>query len=668
MIKITCLVLTFGVFFWEIVAPKSNPLNYGYKKTEKYATEVNSSTKNNTPQKLELSEGKRIFSEKLDYNVLQNPVILQKIGEEFVEKVDLSGFNISEKAQQKYPVLVMLILTSKTISKDNSSGEWLENLNTFSNFSSTLPQVNQLYDILLDERKNEVLIAEKYKQPTKNDNVLEISNSNSAQNFRASEKTFNGSITAQTYRFPTNYNPFEPGSTLSETRTRQFFSFNGKNNLIYILWQDQKTNAIIQSTLKTDYTGYSEIELPNTSLGKLAAAAMDEDYNFYYLTIKTTNISTQQDEAYLQKCTPGGKLLLEKKLDASKNGINLFRFNNYSAALVYSKNKLALLFERQMTKSSDGLNHQGGIAVLINPANLETIKNFGQTSGHSMDNYLTSVSEDYFLAADLGDNYPRGIHLHKFNDSGIKSCVVYTFKTQHSRGPRSNGGNVFEPYPEISSTEKQFYKWSNDNETYSSIGGLVETNNGYLVLFIGESDSNGNSLDNSKAWFGNPDAGNVGFVIVDKNFPTIRGNVVNEKIILTKGKTETGGFYNYNGEWEAQKNAGVNWLTNYLTKEMGSAKNLKVSELGEDEVLLLWETELWKTVTYSGRKGYKHVYNSTHALIIDKKGVKKSDVVTLGDKIRLNRRDELLSLNNQVVLINGNKTEKCIEIIVLSKH
>ena len=41
-----------------------------------------------------------------------------------------------------------------------------------------------------------------------------------------------------------------------------------------------------------------------------------------------------------------------------------------------------------MTKSTDGLNHQGAYAAVFDATTLKPIKQFGQTSGHSFANSL----------------------------------------------------------------------------------------------------------------------------------------------------------------------------------------------------------------------------------------------------------------------------------------
>ena len=95
------------------------------------------------------------------------------------------------------------------------------------------------------------------------------------------------------------------------------------------------------------------------------------------------------------------------------------------------------------------------------------------------------------MAVDLGDNYPRGVHLHRFpNGNGdatpgrISHRVVYEFKTRHGTTPTSPANVEYPPYPEISTTEQQFYKWSNDNDVYTELAhpGVIYTDDGNMLV------------------------------------------------------------------------------------------------------------------------------------------------------------------------------------------
>ena len=169
------------------------------------------------------------------------------------------------------------------------------------------------------------------------------------------------------------------------------------------------------------------------------------------------------------KVDAGGKLLASKKYDTGNKGLNIHAHDQPGGSLAWNPadNTLGLIIARTMTISSDGLNHQGAIAVVLDASDMSVIQNYGQTSGHSLGNSLHVASDGSFLGADLGDNYPRGIHLHNFSKSvRRRGKVVYTFKTKHSTNKKQYAakGKTWPLYKEISTKETKFYKQSNDNE------------------------------------------------------------------------------------------------------------------------------------------------------------------------------------------------------------
>ena len=93
-----------------------------------------------------------------------------------------------------------------------------------------------------------------------------------------------------------------------------------------------------------------------------------------------------------------------------------------------------MIVSRKMTKSADGLNHQGAYAAIFDPTTLKPIKKFGQTSGHSFANTLIpKVGGGGFIGMDLGDNYPRAINHWAFDSNAITFKHVYCFKTEHGK-------------------------------------------------------------------------------------------------------------------------------------------------------------------------------------------------------------------------------------------
>lgn len=304
----------------------------------------------------------------------------------------------------------------------------------------------------------------------------------------------------------------------------------------------------------------------------------------------------------------------------------------------------------------DGLNHQGAIAVVFDASSLGVLRNHGQTSGHSFENQLIVGQSGEFIGVDLGDNYPRGVHLHKFDQSGINSRVVYTFKTEHGKESVSPAGVSYPPYHEISGHGETFYKWSNDNCNYTEIGGLVEVDSGIMVVFAGERSGLDNSRSSGLAY----DPRNIGLVIVRKDFENVPANwehpsyVSDELITSMSPYCHEGGFYTFQGAWSKQRVKGVVWITNFDDGE--HASRLKVAPLRDGHVLLLWEK--W------GKR-----YQGTYMAKIRQDGSLVAGPTEISSRFRLNRRDEThVKPNGDVVFVQGDSSAKTVEFNVLSTN
>jgi hypothetical protein len=168
---------------------------------------------------------------------------------------------------------------------------------------------------------------------------------------------------------------------------------------------------------------------------------------------------------------------------------------------------------------------------------LEVAKAWGQTSGHSFGNSLKLTSDNKFTGMDLGDNYPRGINFWAFTKKQKEMNVIYCFKTLHGDKNKSPAGAAYPLYKEISTKDKKFYQFSNDNEVYTELSapGFDEVDDGYIVFFIGEMPS----LDNSKTGESVNTPRNVCFTKISKD----------QKTKLSKGGKQTGGLYDFGGKW-----------------------------------------------------------------------------------------------------------------------
>lgn len=443
--------------------------------------------------------------------------------------------------------------------------------------------------------------------------------------------------------------------------TRQFFPVAKSNGQLGIVWQNKQNFAVNITWLATELNAQETMSLASGVDSDLAAATTDGEGNIYFLTIQrgdgTEGGIDVARTATLYKYSVSGQALAQQTLDTSKENLNIVTFgDSNSASLQYLDGKLGLIVSRQMHKADDGLNHQGAIAVVFDSNTLKMLKNFGQTSGHSFENVLTTSITGEFIGIDLGDNYPRGINLHKFDATQLNSQVVYTFKTQHGTTPASPAGVTYPAYPEISTGTTQYYQWSNDNRTYTELGGVIGAAFGYTIVFAGEATPDGKALDNSKVGEYLNDPRNIGLIQVKHNFENFAGtewNEVPDGLANTQGMTETGGFYTFGGKWSKQRNTGVVWLTHYQDKTQENVSRLKTVKLDNGNLLLLWEK--WTPTKYV----------NTYAMLVSEVGTPLGEAVELGTQVRLNRRDDVWQAGNQVYIVAGNQAEQKLELVVL---
>ncbi len=438
---------------------------------------------------------------------------------------------------------------------------------------------------------------------------------------------------------------------------RQHFNVAKSNGEQGAIWQDASTNSISITWFGLDFRSPTSMPVANSRSEILAAATYDDIGNIYYLTIQSGDGSNTETArtATVYKVDSDGFILVSENQDTSKSGLNMVSFDRYTADMAYQGGKLGLFLGRRMHESSDGRNHQGGLAAVYSADTLALLRNHGQTSAHSFDNFITSLSDHGFLGFDLGDNYPRGINLHKLSDSEIQSRVVYTFKTSHSVTETSPSDATFPVYSEISTSNTTYYQWSNDTEVYTELGAVMETGGAFSMVFAGEPDSAGKSLNNTKVGGSLNDARNVGLLQIRADFEKASGfgHQVSDDMVLSSGITETGGFYTYQGAWEDQRNTGVVWLTNYSDKESENASRVRAVTRPDGNLLVFWEE--WTSSSYI----------STYVMQVDASGNVIERPIDLGSRLRFDRRGDLWSEGNSVYSLAGSATDNKLELFVL---
>ena len=392
--------------------------------------------------------------------------------------------------------------------------------------------------------------------------------------------------------------------------TRAILVDNESKGDVGVLWQDK-------AEVKVTWVDVALGEPRTATLKSLPGAALvcgaaDGKGNLYYLMVETAAGDAVKAAMYL--AAPDGKPIKEAPVDTSQGGWNVYSYGGrWTGSMAIAKDSGCLIIPRTMHMSGDGLRHQGAIAVTF-PPDLSKFQNHGQTSGHSFGNLLTLTQRGEFLGLDLGDNYPRGVHLHRISNGARQSRVLFTFKTAHGTSAR----NGSPPYPEISGNGKSYFKWSNDNGTYTELGGVVEGRASYSVIFATDRSPEGKVLDNSR--IGTPnEPRDVAMLRVIKNFEKAPGgSEVSDAIMagpVPGSKPETGGFYDFGGKWQAQRVTGVIWLTNYPSGEAAHAPQLFPRKDGT--ITVLWEKS-------GGSDGA-----ALCALHVDESGKKLGDVMKM---------------------------------------
>ena len=211
-----------------------------------------------------------------------------------------------------------------------------------------------------------------------------------------------------------------------------------------VVWQDQGDGTVRVTWLSdADPAAHRTLPLRTPEDMLLGAAASDDEGQLYVLVVEVGDGAPRTPrDAWLLKFDAEGEALHRRELGTGSHELNVVQFGDlgdarYHAVLRWSEGLLGLMLGRRMVRSDDGLNHQGGIAVVFGTGTMRLLANHGQTSGHSFSNKLAVDGRGRFLGLDLGDGYPRGVHLHRFDLERCTSRVVYTVKTLHGTTPRS---------------------------------------------------------------------------------------------------------------------------------------------------------------------------------------------------------------------------------------
>lgn len=370
-----------------------------------------------------------------------------------------------------------------------------------------------------------------------------------------------------------------------------------------VVWQDQEDWTIYLTWFTAQ--GHYSTALMNPGSHYLVAASDDGGVNgeIIYVTVgrEEAGDGVTPLDVFGYKVDSNGTLLMNQAYDTSKDGLDVYKYSPSGSSLYWDTktNDVGWMFSRTMTRSDEGLNQQSCICIILDGTNLTITSNMGQTSSHSWNNYIGlygDVLDDNgelkteFLAVDLGDNFPRGINVHKISATAKQNKIVYQFKTKHGTSAQAPSGATYPEYQQISNENTTFYQWSNDNAVYTEIAqppAHIRSDGSIMIIFSGERPS----LDNS-------------YAVDDLNAPRNLGVVIVSPFldaIVSEGESSKGGYFDFGGTWHHQLNEGIIWLTDLTPdtldeNEWENAVRIKTAPLKDDKILIFYE--VWSPSTY----------------------------------------------------------------------
>lgn len=444
-----------------------------------------------------------------------------------------------------------------------------------------------------------------------------------------------------------------------------------------LVWQGAEDDQIYVTWLLDELPEfYAHQMLPSPDGFTLGSATFNHRAGVDLLLIEsgtTKPLSTRK--VMVLRTDSWGKEVARVSLDASKEGLNVTSFSDGDHAVMRrSGDRLGIIMTRTMHKSSDGLHHQGGTTIVLDTKTLDVVGpgwgdspgRASQTSSHSFSNVLYPAGKNEFLGADLGDAYPRGVHVYRLKqDRSIASKVAFTCKTVHGTSASAySGGPSYPVYDAISSREKTYYQWSNDNATYTELGGLAETSEGIVTLFATERSL----LDNTKLGAAWNESRELTMVRMNPDFESVsKGKSsawVTDDLVRSKGlgpfESE---YYSFGGGRIPQRVTGVVFLTSLPKDQSVTRPHL---HKGPDGLIALYE--VWRTTPYTTTSGYeslKDTYLETYAMRLDDKGMPRDSAPSaLGDGVRLPGRDDPFTWAGGTAIATGEGDELVVTLIL----
>jgi hypothetical protein len=413
-----------------------------------------------------------------------------------------------------------------------------------------------------------------------------------------------------------------PDSHAEMTGTPPHIVCHSTGGKLTVAWQESKGNKVHIQEFAENYEPENEI-VYNTNFSIFGGFTKDDKGNYFLVVAKQNRDGDFSPNIKLVKLDSKGKELKSFSPKVDRENFDVMKpIEAGTSRVVFGNGKVAVhLGKTQHKNKADGLNHQSGILFIVNSETMDFLKEESQTwtASHSFDQRMIFDGTD-FVNLDLADAFPRGISISKKK----RSKLIFTYKA----------GKMYQ-------------------KTFTELGNLVSLPDGYLVLGAGERDFN---PANAEVYLN--DSRNLFLLKVAKNFPDIKVDsqmpyMISKDVVLSSGEDSSEiSFVDYSGKKFPQKRVGVVWLTDFKNKNKENILRPKLIQLAEDKFLALYE------------KWSANMYLTTEYLIFNSAGKILHSPVDLGSA-RLNRKDDPVLVNGNVIWVAGKKDKNELKIFVL---
>lgn len=401
---------------------------------------------------------------------------------------------------------------------------------------------------------------------------------------------------------------------------------------IDVAWQDVAGKRVVITRLQKSSGQLVAVEhLVPGGLELLGGFTKDPSGNLYLMTALNENLQAQPQPAKVQrdgvvsvaKYDPAGKQLFTTDLRTDINGAtNTAIYDPLTAGtgrLLFAGGKLMTSFSQHGEYDAQvSSRHQWHINIRLD-ATTGALEKYYWGISHSFDQQLLHDGTN-FISVALGDASLRGIGLSKLDKGGFK--VAFAIKG----GDSKTGGGY--------------------NNTFTRLGNLRKSSNGYLLLFASENDptSEGSTVNASR---------NLVMLHVVAGFDSVaQGPDGKYDVVISdtasqndKATTLDVTINDYWGKPFVGKNRGLVWLTAYSNPATENAERPKLVPLAGDQFLVLWEK--WNSTSYV----------ETLAMVIDEYGAVVRAATSIGS-YRLYRGDDLVAHDGGAAWLIGDGKNK----------